>query len=80
MPRGAAAELGALDEDDIALAELGQVIRRRASDDSAADHDDLGVRRKLVGHPHLSFTFFLARATHMVQMIHAKVKLYQMVH
>jgi hypothetical protein len=40
---GAARELAAIDQDDIALAELGQVVRDRGAADAAADDHDAGA-------------------------------------
>ena len=50
MPGGAAGELLALDEHDVAPAELRQVIGDGAADDAAADDDDAGAGGKIDGH------------------------------
>ena len=44
VPRGARRELVALDEHDVAPAQVRQVVRDRATDDTTADHDDPGPR------------------------------------
>ena len=41
----AAGELGALEQQHVGAAELGQMIGRRATDDSATDDDDAGLTR-----------------------------------
>ena len=49
MPGGAARELLALEQHDVAPAELGQMVGDGAADDAAADDDDPGVLGK-IGH------------------------------
>jgi hypothetical protein len=43
MEGGAAGQVGALDEHDVAPAELRQPVEDRAAADAAADHDDSGA-------------------------------------
>src|SRR5439155_13055219 len=51
VPRGAAGELAALQQDHVAPAEAREVIRGAAADDAAADDDRARVARKRpVGH------------------------------
>ena len=49
VPRRAAGQLAALDQDDVGLVVTGQMIGDGAADDAAADDDDFGVGRKAQG-------------------------------
>jgi hypothetical protein len=53
MPRGPARQLAALEQHDVAPAELGQVIRHAAAGDAPADHHHARLSGHRVTHPRL---------------------------
>ena len=57
VPRGSAGQLVALKNDDVGDASLGEVVRNRCADDSAADNDDRCVVGKLGDHQWRSSSF-----------------------
>ena len=64
MPRGPARQLAALEQHDVAPAELGQVIRHAAAGDAAADHHHARLCGHRVTHPSLLHWVNLLRQIH----------------